>query len=143
MASLSTYNAREQLDKISRGEVLLDGLALPVIAERSRQWTQKVVNDYGRLRKKNSPFHWPRPYPVVKSDKPVLSHAMLESYCQVSAEPLGRSCLTGFELLMRHVALWEQEVAGKIECVLQTSSSILPSLTCDCRIFQDLFASDT
>jgi hypothetical protein len=40
---------------------------------------------------------------------------MLESYKQVSAERLGRSCLTSFELMMRHVALWEQEKDGKIE----------------------------
>lgn len=39
---------------------------------------------------------------------------MLESYAQVTSEPLGRSCLTSFTLFMRHVALWEEEVAGRI-----------------------------
>lgn len=50
----------------------------------------------------------------VASDIPLFSHAMLEPYSQNTSEPLGRSCLTGFELFMRHVALWEAEVDGRI-----------------------------
>lgn len=50
----------------------------------------------------------------VSSAIPLFSHAMLESYTENTSEPLGRSCLTGFELLMRHVALWEAEIDGRI-----------------------------
>jgi hypothetical protein len=74
-----------------------------------------VLDNYLRVGHKNSPFHWPNAYEIVDSDKPVFSHAMLESYAQVSSEPLGRSCLTGFPLFMRHVALWETEAKGEIK----------------------------
>ena len=74
-----------------------------------------MLDKYLRIGTKNSPFHWPNKYPSVDSDKPVFSHAMLESYAQVSSEPLGRSCLTGFSLFMRHVALWEAEAKGEIK----------------------------
>lgn len=50
----------------------------------------------------------------VASRIPPSPHMKLEPYMQNTSEPLGRSCLTGFELLRRHVALWEGEVEGRI-----------------------------
>lgn len=44
-----------------------------------------------------------------------FTHAMLEERSIVTAEPGGRSCLTSFELLMRHVELWREKVRGHIE----------------------------
>jgi hypothetical protein len=52
----------------------------------------------------------PRPIP----DKPVFTHALLDTRDQKTSEPLRRSCLTGFELFYRHVALWEAEQDGKL-----------------------------
>ena len=45
---------------------------------------------------------------------PVLSHALLDTDEQNSIEPLRRSCLTGFELFYRHVALWEAQEQGRL-----------------------------
>ncbi|KAF8214866.1 hypothetical protein K438DRAFT_1749937 [Mycena galopus ATCC 62051] len=36
------------------------------------------------------------------------------NYDQLSSEPQGRSCLSGFALFMRHIALWELEKKGEI-----------------------------
>jgi hypothetical protein len=44
-----------------------------------------------------------------KDGIPIFTHALLDTIDQVSTEPLRRSCLTGFELFFRHVALWEAE----------------------------------
>lgn len=46
-----------------------------------------------------------------------FTHAMLEERCISSSEPGDRSCLTGFELLMRHVELWREKVRGHIAYV--------------------------
>ena len=115
IAALSTYSDRKKLSAIARGERLYAEITPPKIASDCRSWTQKIISEYKKVGTHNRPFHWPHgAYPPVKSDKPVFSHAMLESYAQVTSEPLGRSCLTGFSLLMRHVALWEEEVNGNI-----------------------------
>ncbi|KIK64907.1 hypothetical protein GYMLUDRAFT_70870 [Collybiopsis luxurians FD-317 M1] len=99
-------------------------LSLDTIAKRSHAWTRKVVKIYIKNGHEGLTFHWPEDrWPKVevegkgkgKGGKPVFSHAMLEGYGQIVSEPLGRSCLTGFELLMRHVALWELEIEGKIQ----------------------------
>lgn len=45
---------------------------------------------------------------------PVLSHALLDTDEQITSEPLRRGCLTGFELLYRHVALWEAQEQGRL-----------------------------
>jgi hypothetical protein len=47
--------------------------------------------------------------------KLVLSHSDLDTAGQISAEPLRRSCLTGFELFYRHACLWEAAQAGQVE----------------------------
>ena len=74
-----------------------------------------ILDNYIKVKYQNRPFHWPKgKYKQVESSKPVFTHAMLESRGQRTSEPLTRSCLTGFSLLMRHVALWEEEVRGKV-----------------------------
>ncbi|KAK7057988.1 hypothetical protein R3P38DRAFT_3253024 [Favolaschia claudopus] len=95
----SLKESETKLDSISRGEVLF-GLDADKIAAASRQWTRAVV-DY------------------ITGDgyttRSKLSHVDLDNKHQLSSEPQGRSCLTGFSLLMRHVALWEIEKTGEIE----------------------------
>ncbi|KAJ7905243.1 hypothetical protein B0H14DRAFT_2489962 [Mycena olivaceomarginata] len=126
ISSLATYDSAAKLDAIAHGEKHSATVSLTTLATAARAWTAKVIKKYITAGHNNKPFHWPaRAYKPVESDKPVFSHAMLESYQQVTSEPLGRSCLTGFSLFMRHVALWEQEVEGKIS------------------IFEDLWATDT
>ncbi|EJD52355.1 hypothetical protein AURDEDRAFT_158081 [Auricularia subglabra TFB-10046 SS5] len=127
IAALSTYNTQGKLEAQSRGDRLFLDLNLEARGAKAREWTQGVVRQYLRVghAKTNAPFYWPKRYPRVESDVPVFSHAMLEGYGQTTSEPLGRSCLTGFSLLMRHVALWEEELAGKI------------------KIYEDLYATDT
>ncbi|PBK64475.1 hypothetical protein ARMSODRAFT_1087899 [Armillaria solidipes] len=117
-SALSTYTSSQQTRLISRGENLFPApLSLKDLAIGSRTWTDKCVGRFLRLGHKNRPLysqkHMFRP---IKTDSaiPVFTHALLESNMQRSSEPLGRSCLTGFSLFMRHVALWEEEVKGKI-----------------------------
>lgn len=114
IAALSTYGTKEHVEPLTRGERLYVDLSLDSRAAEARKWTEEAIQRYEKVGYGNSPFHWPRRYTKVKSKKPVVFHGTLESYAQVTSEPLGRSCLTGFTLFMRHVALWEQEVAGNI-----------------------------
>ncbi|KAJ6547310.1 hypothetical protein B0H19DRAFT_260972 [Mycena capillaripes] len=126
ISALATYDASADLAVIARGEELSRIVSLPELAANARTWTSEIIRGYIEVGHNNRPFHWPAGrYKPVKSDKPVFSHAMLESYAQSTSEPLGRSCLTGFSLFMRHVALWEQEVEERIS------------------IFEDLWATDT
>ncbi|KAK0474905.1 hypothetical protein IW261DRAFT_1497676 [Armillaria novae-zelandiae] len=117
-SALSTYTSSEQTRLISRGENLFPApLSLKDLAAGSRTWTDKCVGRFLSLGHKNRPLYWPnKMYQPIEtdSDLPVFTHALLESNMQRSSEPLGRSCLTGFSLFMRHVALWEEEVKGKI-----------------------------
>jgi hypothetical protein len=123
---LATYDSAAKLDAIAHGEKHSATVSLTTLATAARAWTAKVIKKYITAGHNNKPFHWPaRAYKPVESDKPVFSHAMLESYQQVTSEPLGRSCLTGFSLFMRHVALWEQEVEGKISSVVFLFSDLL------------------
>lgn len=46
--------------------------------------------------------------------KPLFTHAMLEERSVITSEPGGRSCLTSFDLLGRHVELWREKVKGNI-----------------------------
>ncbi|KAF8325551.1 uncharacterized protein EI90DRAFT_3146663 [Cantharellus anzutake] len=129
---LAVYNDPEALTDISRGEDLIENFSIDSAAKDARDWTSTVIKRYLFVGHGNKPFHVGVPHlntdltkPIQSPDgKPVFSHAMLESYGQITSEPLWRSCLTDFSLFMRHVALWEAEVAGEI------------------HIFEDLFASD-
>lgn len=44
-----------------------------------------------------------------KDGIPIFTHALLDTDHQITSEPLRRSCLTSFQLLFRHVVLWEAE----------------------------------
>ncbi|KAJ7128820.1 hypothetical protein C8R43DRAFT_1210328 [Mycena crocata] len=67
------------------------------LATASRVWTKTVTAEHlcGTTGKK-------------------ISHRDLENRHQASSEPQGRSCLSGFTLFMRHVALWKMERYGEI-----------------------------
>uniref|UniRef100_D8Q175 Uncharacterized protein n=1 Tax=Schizophyllum commune (strain H4-8 / FGSC 9210) TaxID=578458 RepID=D8Q175_SCHCM len=116
LAALSTYANKEATAVHARGERLLPPpYNLQDMADAARQWTRECLDNYIKVKYENRPFHWPKgKYKQVESSKPVFTHAMLESRGQRTSEPLTRSCLTGFSLLMRHVALWEEEVKGKV-----------------------------
>lgn len=49
-----------------------------------------------------------------KDGIPIFTHALLDTDDQTTSEPLRRSCLTGFQLLFRHVALWEAAQEEKV-----------------------------
>lgn len=87
------------MDDICREETLF-GVNMDKIAAASRRWTREIVEEISGGR-----------------PKPTVSHAHLENKHQLSTEPQNRSCLTGFGLFMRHVALWEMERGGEIEYV--------------------------
>ena len=116
IASLATYSNATQTQQIARGQPLFSApLSLKDLADGARKWTSQCIKHFLKVGHTTKPSYWPpRQYPAMKSKLPVFSHAMLESYKQRSSEPLGKSCLTGFSLFMRHVALWEEEVKGKI-----------------------------
>ncbi|PBK72559.1 hypothetical protein ARMSODRAFT_1016511 [Armillaria solidipes] len=118
IASLSTYTSTQQTELISRGENLFPSpLTLQRLAKTSRKWTDQCIKRFLKRGHKNQPLYWPsRRYKPIETDgsRPAFTHALLESNVQRSSEPLGRSCLTGFSLFMRHVALWEEEVKGNI-----------------------------
>ncbi|KAF7350618.1 hypothetical protein MSAN_01621900 [Mycena sanguinolenta] len=89
----SLEESKSRLREISRGEILF-GVDIDKIAAASRIFTQSVVDEYGGRS---------------------VGHAELENCGQLSSEPQGRSCLSGFSLFMRHVALWEMGQAGEIK----------------------------
>ncbi|KAJ3752869.1 hypothetical protein EV360DRAFT_88328 [Lentinula raphanica] len=111
-SSESNLRAAGEVDKLKQSS-----LSLPLIASRARAWTHEIVNRYIQNDESDefSTFHWPRM--EGKNGLPMFSHALLERYGQITSEApkRGRSCLTGFSLLMRHVALWEMEIAGTID----------------------------
>jgi hypothetical protein len=53
--------------------------------------------------------------PFPREEKPLFTHAMLDTAAQDSSEPQKRSCLSGFELFYRHICLWQAEQEGKVE----------------------------
>ncbi|KAF8300426.1 hypothetical protein DL93DRAFT_577129 [Clavulina sp. PMI_390] len=56
-------------------------------------------------------------------DLPEFYHGILEERGMTTSEPGERSCLTSYELLMRHVALWKEKVKGHITISDQDWSS--------------------
>ncbi|KAJ7473968.1 hypothetical protein FB451DRAFT_1466423, partial [Mycena latifolia] len=111
----SLKESRENVDKIARGEHLFD-LDMEAIAEASRTWTTTVIKGYKR---------W-QYFPGFK-----YSHCDLENVHQLSTEPQGRSCLTGFSLFMRHVALWEMEHRKEIILTQNLAYDDTPMYTWD------------
>ncbi|KAF8287609.1 hypothetical protein DL93DRAFT_2174350 [Clavulina sp. PMI_390] len=73
------------------------------ITLRAAQWTQTAIRNYER------DF-------VTRNAEglPEFTHGMLEERSTLTSEPGERSCLTSFELLMRHVELWREKVKGNI-----------------------------
>ncbi|KAF7362639.1 hypothetical protein MVEN_00613000 [Mycena venus] len=97
----SLEESKSKLQDISRDEVLF-GVDMEKIATASREWTRTVVEE--RVGSYDS-----------AAPKRIVAHGDLDNKHQLSSEPQGRSCLTGFSLFMRHVALWEMEKAGEIK----------------------------
>ncbi|KZT32549.1 hypothetical protein SISSUDRAFT_1055374 [Sistotremastrum suecicum HHB10207 ss-3] len=110
----------------SAGSSVLDPVAFRVhdlvtISKMSREWVSRLIDRYIRW------GHTTRPTVVPgrvsrgtqesspPEDRPVFTHAMLESRKQINHDFWSpRSCLSAFALLMRHVALWERNVKGHI-----------------------------
>ncbi|KDQ16984.1 hypothetical protein BOTBODRAFT_172593 [Botryobasidium botryosum FD-172 SS1] len=110
----------EALSKIDPQKIVFDipvpTLDIDAAAAGARFWTNRTIKRYGHLRGKHLSYFESSPYHTrtLKSHLPVFTHAMLEEKIQNTADPSGRSCLSGFTLFMRHVALWEAEAAGEI-----------------------------
>ncbi|KAJ7205208.1 hypothetical protein GGX14DRAFT_645057 [Mycena pura] len=84
----SLVESQANIDSIARGERLVK-LDMDTIAETARNFTKNA---------------------------PCSSHKALDQGGdQVSTEPQGRSCLSGFSVFMRHVALWEMERRGEVK----------------------------
>ncbi|KDQ16983.1 hypothetical protein BOTBODRAFT_172592 [Botryobasidium botryosum FD-172 SS1] len=111
----------EALSKIDPQKIVLDKpvdkLDIDAAATDARFWTNRAIKRYlnyghsGRLSYFESSPHYTT---ISTSHLPVFTHAMLEGRTQNTADPSGRSCLSGFTLFVRHVALWEAEAAGEI-----------------------------
>ncbi|KAJ7193424.1 hypothetical protein GGX14DRAFT_546277 [Mycena pura] len=92
----SLPDSEKNIKSIARGEHLF-ALDIDKIANASRRWTANVIS---ALHGKKRPVH--------------CSHIDLENGDQYSSEPQGQSCLSGFSLFMRHIALWEMERRGEV-----------------------------
>lgn len=98
---------------------LPEKLDLETVATESRAWTTRAIKKYLDYGHSNTLSYYEdspnsKRKPDIQTDLPVFTHTLLEPRLQNTAEMPGRSCLTGFALLMRHVALWEAEAEGKI-----------------------------
>ncbi|KAF8311748.1 hypothetical protein DL93DRAFT_1385226 [Clavulina sp. PMI_390] len=76
---------------------------LEEVAIRAAKWTQKIIKSYANYE-----------MPTNAAGLMELTHAQLEERSIITSEPGERSCLTSFELLMRHVELWKEKVKGNI-----------------------------
>ncbi|KAJ7065687.1 hypothetical protein C8F01DRAFT_751051 [Mycena amicta] len=83
---LSLEESQKNIKALSRRERVYTTLDIDKIASISRAWTKKVGGS---------------------------SHVALENGDQVTSEVQTRSCLNGFALFMRHVALFEMEARGE------------------------------
>ncbi|KAJ7452656.1 hypothetical protein FB451DRAFT_1100774 [Mycena latifolia] len=108
----SLEESKTHLQDIAKMEELF-ALDIDAIAAASRAWTKTLVTEA-------------RTYPGKERS---FSHLDLENRHQASSEPLGRSCLTGLSLFMRHVALWEMEQRDELVYVL--IPALLPVLSYD------------
>ncbi|KAJ7074718.1 hypothetical protein C8F01DRAFT_33937 [Mycena amicta] len=96
----SLEDSKCELDSIARGEDLLP-LDIDYLADRSRQWTKRIIVASHSLRgRPTGPIH------CRTSD--------LDNGAQTSSEPQEHSSLSGFSLFMRYVALWEMERRGEV-----------------------------
>nr|GAT50994.1 predicted protein [Mycena chlorophos] len=96
----SLKQSQKKLQAIARGEDLYPKLDVKYIGDESRAWTKTVITAL---------------HPSKDQAKKIkCSHADLRNGDQVTAEVQSRSALSGFGLLMRHVALWEMEHRGEV-----------------------------
>lgn len=111
LSPFQSTDSKHDLNKLALdGEKLCSPpLALDQIAKTSRDWTRELFSRYVNN------GQWPKIRGRGKDGTLMFSHAMLDGSGQGTSNPLGRSCLTGFALFMRHVALWEMENEGKIK----------------------------
>ncbi|KZS89426.1 hypothetical protein SISNIDRAFT_469445 [Sistotremastrum niveocremeum HHB9708] len=94
---------------------------IDTIAKTSKQWVSRLIDRYVKWGHTTTPTVVPSPISQgireswSRETIPVFTHAMLESRKQIKSDFWSpRSCLSGFALLMRHVALWERGVKGHI-----------------------------
>lgn len=105
----------QKMDEIARGERLFP-LDMEKVASHARKWTSVMVD---LLLEDNMAAHMHRMYPRPSIQEAAaaakqVTHKMLENKHQTSGEPQGKSALTGFNIFMRHVALWELAQRGKV-----------------------------
>ncbi|KAF7296333.1 hypothetical protein HMN09_01103300 [Mycena chlorophos] len=92
LTSLTT--SQQNIIALSRRERVYKNLDIEKIAGISRTWTLRVIG--------------------TGPGKRSCSHVLLENGDQVTSEVQTRSCLNGFALFMRHVALFEMEARGDV-----------------------------
>lgn len=115
-------------------------------ATRARNYTDRVIRAYMKwtnngqdLQRHYSRSSWNGSLIEPKTNKPIFTHALIDTINQTSLEPQKRSCLTGFELFYRHVALWEEEQAGRIHIQGDVWASTTVSLICrECRLLTSI-----
>ncbi|KAJ7190054.1 hypothetical protein GGX14DRAFT_408309 [Mycena pura] len=94
----SLAESQQNLDSIARGERLFP-LNIHTLADTARRWTERVIRSHQiRQNTRATPGQPFRCTPIL-----------LENGDQKTSEPQGHSCLSGFSVFMRHVALWEME----------------------------------
>ncbi|KAJ7200897.1 hypothetical protein GGX14DRAFT_571908 [Mycena pura] len=94
----SLAESQQNLDSIARGERLFP-LNIHILADTARRWTERVIRSHQiRQNTRATPGQPFRCTPIL-----------LENGDQKTSEPQGHSCLSGFSVFMRHVALWEME----------------------------------
>ncbi|KAG8809115.1 hypothetical protein FRC17_003609, partial [Serendipita sp. 399] len=97
-------------------------LVIAHVVEKARQYTSGCIKAYLNWTKNGKTLErhyvtsssWKGTTLIPSTTKPVFTHALLDTTAQKNSEPQMRSCLTGFELFYRHIALWEEEQAGNI-----------------------------
>ncbi|KIY65347.1 hypothetical protein CYLTODRAFT_456409 [Cylindrobasidium torrendii FP15055 ss-10] len=96
------------------GTTVTDAVYLEDIASQERKWAHRCIGIVNmRSRKLCAPAFADNPNPVACGGPPETTHLELNAYMQHEPEN-GESCLNNFSIFMRHVALWEEEIAGNI-----------------------------
>jgi len=102
----SLAESQQNLARIAHGEHLFP-LNIDTLANAARQWTERVILSHQRRQNfratPGQPFH--------------CTPIFLENGDQKTSEPQGQSCLSGFSVFMRHVALWEMERREEVKCM--------------------------
>lgn len=80
------------------------------LVTNARSWTANTVRGIGKTMRNVPQPAGTHPAPAAIT----VSHAWLQERYQVSEDPQRRSVLSNLTLFLRHVALWEHEVAGTV-----------------------------